>query len=238
MTRPAWLQRLSLASIREVGPIAVLGVIALGIWGFASLADEVFENETHAFDRAILTWFRTPGDPATPIGPDWLLNSMIDVTALGGYTVLTLLTLGAATYRIVLKDYRTAGVIVAAVGSGALLTSFLKMGFDRARPDLVDHLTHAASSSFPSGHATQSAIAFLTLGALIARTQPDRHVKAFVLGSAMLLTVLVGISRVYLGVHWPTDVLAGWCLGAAWAAIWWLALRRIGPSPIRSSENG
>ena len=229
MTRPAWLSRFSLASIREVGPIAVLGIIALGVWGFAGLADEVLENETHAFDHAVLTWFRTPGDPATPIGPDWLLNSMIDITALGGYTVLTLLTLGAAIYRIVLRDYRTAGVIVAAIGSGALLTRFLKMGFDRARPDLVDHLTHAASSSFPSGHATQSAIAFLTLGALIARTQPDRHVKAFVLASAILLTVLVGISRVYLGVHWPTDVLAGWCLGAAWAALWWLVLRRVKP---------
>lgn len=225
MKRPAWL---SLASIREVGPIAVLGVIALGLWGFAGLADDVFENETHAFDQAILTWFRQTGDPSTPIGPDWLLNSMIDITALGGYTVLTLLTLGAAIYRAALKDYITSLVVIAAMASGALLTSLLKLGFDRARPDLVDHLTHAASASFPSGHATQSAIAFLTLGALMARAQPDRRIKVLILSGAILLTILVGISRVYLGVHWPTDVLAGWCLGAVWAALWWLVLRRVG----------
>ena len=235
MKRPAWL---SIASLREVGPIAVLGVIAFGLWGFASIADEVAENETHAFDHAVLTWLRLPDNPATPIGPDWLLNSMIDITALGGYTVLTLLTVGAAIYRIVLKDYVTAGIVVAAVGSGALLTSLLKWGFDRARPDLVDHLTHAASSSFPSGHATQAAIAFLTLGALMARAQPDRRIKAFVLGGAILLTLLVGISRVYLGVHWPTDVLAGWCLGAAWAAMWWLVLRRIGAPQVTTSGTG
>lgn len=224
MKLPAWL---SLASLREVGPIAVLGVIALGLWGFMSLADEVAENETHAFDRAVLTWLRQPSDPSVPVGPDWLLNSMIDITALGGYTVLTLLTLAAAAYRAVLKDYLTALVIVAAIGSGALLTSLLKFGFNRARPDLVEHLTHAASSSFPSGHATQAAIAFLTLGALMARAQPDRRLKSLVLSVAILLTILVGISRVYLGVHWPTDVLGGWCLGAAWAALWWLVLRRI-----------
>lgn len=227
MKRPAWR---SLATIREVGPIAVLGVIAIGGLGFAWLADEVFENETHAFDQAILTWFRLPGDLSTPAGPDWLLNSMIDITALGGYTVLTLLTLGAVIYRLILKDDVTAIVIAASISSGALLTSVMKLGFDRDRPDLVEHLTHVASSSFPSGHATQSAIAFLTLGALMARSQPDPRLRASVLSCAILLTMLVGISRVYLGVHWPTDVLAGWCLGATWAGIWWLVLRRVEPA--------
>lgn len=225
MKRPGWLPAVSLASVREVGPIALLGVIALGLLGFAGLADAISDNETHAFDRAVLAWFRAPG--SQPAGPGWLRNAMIDITALGGYTVLMLLTLGAALYRIARKDYVTAGVVVAAIGSGAVLTNLLKLGFDRARPDLVDHLTHAASSSFPSGHATQAAIAFLTLGALLARAQENRRVKAVILGGAILLTVLVGISRVYLGVHWPTDVLAGWCLGAAWAALWWLVLRRV-----------
>ncbi len=224
MKRPGWL---SLAAIREVGPIAVLGVLALGLLGFLALADLFGDEQPHALDSAILMALRVPGDPATPIGPLWLQYAMTDLTALGGFTVLTPLTVGAAIYRTVLKDYATAAIILIAVGSGALVSNLLKLLFDRARPDLVEHLTHAASSSFPSGHATQAAIAFLTLGALMARAQPDRRIKALILTGAVLLTILVGFSRVYLGVHWPTDVLAGWCLGAAWAALWWLVLRRV-----------
>lgn len=224
MKLPSWI---SLASLREVGPIAVLGIIALGLLGFAELADEVTDRETHAFDTAVLTFLRLPEDTSTPIGPAWLLNAMTDITALGGYAILTLLTLAAALYRFA-RDDRAAGLIIlGAVGSGALLGSLLKLGFDRPRPDIVEHLTHAASSSFPSGHATLSAVAFLTLGALMARGQQNGRVKALVLGGAILLTLLVGFSRIYLGVHWPTDVLAGWCLGAAWAALWWLILRRV-----------
>ncbi len=226
MSRPDWL---SLASVREIGPIAVLGIIALGVLGFAELADEVFEQETHGFDTAVLTFLRLPDDTSTPIVPAWLLNAMTDITALGGYAVLTLLTLAAVLYRLARNDGFTALLIAAAVGTGALLGNLLKLGFDRPRPDIVEHLTHAASSSFPSGHATLAAITYLTLGALIARGQPSRRIKALVLGGAIFITVLVGFSRVYLGVHWPTDVLAGWCLGAAWAALWWLALRRVVP---------
>lgn len=227
MMRPAWL---SLASVREVGPIAVLGIIALGVLGFAELADEVFERETHGFDTAVLTFLRMPEDTSTPIGPAWLLNAMTDITALGGYAVLTLVTLAAVMYRVARNDGFTAVLIAAAVGTGALLGNLLKLGFDRPRPDIVEHLTHATSSSFPSGHATLAAVTYLTLGALIARSQPRLSIKALVLGGAIFITVLVGFSRVYLGVHWPTDVLAGWCLGAAWAAFWWLALLRVKPA--------
>ncbi len=225
MMRPA---ERALATLREIGPIALLGVLALGALGFLTLAELVADEPPHAIDRAILMALRAPGDPATPIGPPWLQYAMTDITALGGFTVLTLLTVGAAICRAVLKDHVTALIILIAVGSGALLSNLLKLLFDRARPDLVEHLTHATSSSFPSGHATQAAVAFLTLGALMARSQPDRRLKTLILSGAILLTILVGISRIYLGVHWPTDVLAGWCLGATWAALWWLVLRRVG----------
>lgn len=200
MKRPAWL---SLASLREVGPIAVLGIIALGLLGFAELADEVFEQETHGFGTAVLTFLRLPDDTSTPIGPAWLLNAMTDITALGGCAVLTLLTIAAALYRFARDDRATGLIILAAIGSGALLGNLLKLGCDRPRPDIVEHLTHAASSSFPSGHATLSAVTHLTLGALMARGQPSARLKALVLGGAILLTILVGFSRVYLGVTGP-----------------------------------
>ncbi len=235
MKRPAWL---SLASLREVGPIAVLGVIALGLLGFAELADEVFERETHGFDAAVLTFLRMPEDTSTPIGPAWLLNAMTDITALGGYAVLTLVTLAAVLYRVARNDGFTAVLIASAIGTGALLGNLLKLGFDRPRPDIVEHLTHATSSSFPSGHATLAAVTYLTLGALIARGQPSHSIKALVLGGAIFITILVGFSRVYLGVHWPTDVLAGWCLGAAWAAFWWLALLRVKPATEDAPSGG
>jgi undecaprenyl-diphosphatase len=144
---------------------------------------------------------------------------MTDITALGGYAVLTPLTVAAALYRFARDDRATGLIILAAVGSGAVLGNLLKLGFGRPRPDIVDHLTHAASSSFPSGHTTLPAVTYLTLGALMARGQPGARLKALVLGGALLLTILVGFSRVYPGVHWPADVLAGWCLGAASAAL-------------------
>ncbi|MFN3313400.1 MAG: phosphatase PAP2 family protein [Hyphomonas sp.] len=231
MKRPGWLPR---ASLREVGPIAAFGVIALSLIGFLALADIFGDEPPKALEESILIALRVPGDPSTPIGPLWLQYAIADITALGGFTVLTLLTVGAAIYRIVLKDYATALIILVAVGSGAIASNILKLLFDRARPELVEHLTHATSSSFPSGHATQAAIAFLTLGALMARAQPDRRLKTLILAGAVLLTILVGCSRVYLGVHWPTDVLAGWCFGAAWAAIWWLVLRRV----VRTTSQG
>lgn len=235
MKLPSWL---SLTSLREVGPIAVLGIIALGFLGFAELADEVFEQETHGFDTAVLTFLRLPEDTSTPIGPAWLLNAMTDITALGGYAVLMLVTLAAVLYRVARNDGFTAVLIASAIGTGALLSNLLKLGFDRPRPDIVEHLTHATSSSFPSGHATLAAVTYLTLGALIARGQPSRSIKALVLGAAIFITILVGFSRIYLGVHWPTDVLAGWCLGAAWAAFWWLALLRVKPATEDAPSSG
>jgi undecaprenyl-diphosphatase len=101
----------------------------------------------------------------------------------------------------------------------------LKEFFERPRPDLVPHGAEVFTASFPSGHAMMSAVVYLTLGALLARVETGLRVKAFVLSVSVLLTVLVGISRVYLGVHWPTDVLAGWTVGAAWAVMCWLIAR-------------
>lgn len=208
------------AARRDVVPIAVLLGIGLPLWAFSEIADEVGEGETRGFDHSVLRALRT-GDPADPLGPRWFEGPVVDVSALGGFAVLALVTLFALGYLLTLKRWSDALMLLTATIGGTALSEGLKLGFSRPRPDLVAHIVETTSMSFPSGHAMLSAATYLTLGALIARTQPKRRLRGYVIGVALMLTVLIGISRVYLGVHWPTDVLAGWCLGAAWALACW-----------------
>lgn len=208
---------------REFAMLAALALAAGAIWGFAELASEVIEGDTHAFDEAILLALRSPTDLSDPIGPGWLEELMRDVTALGGMGVLTFITLAVAVFLALERKVHAALFVLLAVGGGMLLSTLLKMGFDRPRPDLVPHGAEVYTASFPSGHAMLAAVVYLTLGALLVRVQPNRVIKLYLLGLAILLTVAVGVSRVYLGVHWPTDVVAGWAIGAAWALLCWAA---------------
>jgi undecaprenyl-diphosphatase len=220
-TRQALRSVLAFA-LSEIGAVIAMGVIALGVFVFAIIADETFEGETRGFDESILLALREPGDPSNPIGPVWLEHAVADITALGGYVILTLLVAGVAAYLLAAGKRGTALLVVGAVGSGTVLSETLKLGFSRPRPDLVAHLAEVQSASFPSGHAMISAITYLTLGVLLARAHQKRRTKFLVMSYAVILTLLIGFSRIYLGVHWPTDVLAGWALGAAWASLWWL----------------
>ena len=214
-----WLGR------HEFALLLAVALTALGVWGFAELADEVVEGQTHAFDRAVLLALRRPGDPDQPLGPRWLQEAMRDFSALGGLGVVSLLSLAAIGFLLLQRKGRAALLVLVAVAGGTLLTFLLKAGFDRPRPDLVPHGAYTLSSSFPSGHAMISAVTYLTLGALLARLQSGVRLRAYLLLLSVLLTLLVGISRVYLGVHWPTDVLAGWAAGASWALLCWLVAR-------------
>ncbi|WP_287303343.1 phosphatase PAP2 family protein, partial [Mesorhizobium sp.] len=126
-------------------------------------------------------------------------------------------------YLLLIHKPGAAFLVFVAVAGGQALSSTLKLGIDRPRPDLVSHLADVATLSFPSGHAMLSAVTYLTLGSMASRFLPGRTTQIYVLGLAVLTTLLVGISRVYLGVHWPSDVLAGWCAGFAWAMLCWLA---------------
>ena len=162
---------------------------------------------------------RTPGNLADPIGPKWLEEMMRDFTALGSTGVLTVMVLAIAGFLAMTRKGHAALLVLVSVGGGVLISQTMKWAYARPRPDLVPHGAEVFTASFPSGHSMMSAVVYLTLGALLARTQPDRAVKAYILAMAVLLTVLVGVSRVYLGVHWPTDVLAGWALGGLWALI-------------------
>jgi undecaprenyl-diphosphatase len=207
--------------------LALFLLVAAALFAFIKLASEVGEGDTTAIDAWVVRALRSPVDPALPIGPHWLRLAMTDVTALGGATLLTLIVIIVASYLVAIRKFATAGFVVAAISGGALCSTLLKLFFARARPDLVGQLVEVHTHSFPSGHALNSAVTYLTLAALIARTESTRAVRIYVIAVAICLTLLIGCSRVYLGVHWPTDVIAGWCLGAAWAVMCSLVARAL-----------
>lgn len=219
----AWLERGRglLAYLRqhiELEYLLVGLVIFLGLWLFIFLADEVVEGDTRVLDERVLLALRNPADPTDPIGPPAVEEMFRDLTALGGTAILTLVTVGVVVYLAFVHRPTMAWLVILAVGGGYLINMALKAGFDRPRPDLVPHYTQVYYTSFPSGHSMLAATVYLTLGVLLARIQTRRRIAAFIMGMAILVTVLVGVSRVYLGVHWPTDVVAGWAAGAVWAA--------------------
>ena len=198
------------------GILAGAGLIAV----FGMVAEEVMEGDTHRIDTAILMAFRKAGEPSSPIGPPWLPEMMRDVTALGSYAFLTLVVVCVVGYLALIRKHALSLLMLAAVVGGMLISNALKHGFDRPRPGL-DNVPEVFSPSFPSGHATLSAVTFLTLGGLLTRANIGWRVKIYFLCIAVFLTVVVGASRVYLGVHYPSDVLAGWCIGTAWALLCW-----------------
>jgi undecaprenyl-diphosphatase len=205
---------------RRLGLLAVVTLCAALILAFGIVAEEVMEGDTHKLDRAVLLAFRTPGNPADLLGPAWFEEMVRDVTALGSYAFIIILVTAAVGYLLLVRKWALALLMLAAILGGMLISNLLKMGFDRPRPDL-DHATRVFTPSFPSGHAMLSAVTFLTLGALLTRVNVDWSAKVYFLAIAVILTMIVGFSRVYLGVHYPSDVVAGWCVGSAWALVCW-----------------
>lgn len=216
-------RRLLGAARSELGATAALLVLTVGAWGFLSIADEVAEGETRALDLAVLRALRVDGLPHELVGPQWLHIAATDVTALGSVTVLGLLIVLAFALLASMRRWTEGLLLIAGAGGGLAISQTLKRVFERERPDLAYRAVEAVNASFPSGHAMLSAVVFLTLGVLAARFADRRRVKVLAVGAAVLISLLVGLSRIYLGVHWASDVLAGWCVGAAWAMACWLA---------------
>lgn len=216
-----YLSRISpLESVMLITSLLVAG----GIWGFVELADDVLEGDTRQIDEWIMLLLRNPEDLSDPLGPLWFEEMMRDITAFGSIIFLTLFSLAVVGFLLLKKKTGMAVYTTAAIAGGLLLSTLLKHSFNRPRPDLVPHGSYVMSASFPSGHSMLSAVVFLTLGGLIARYTKQKQLKVYVLTLSILATFMVGCSRVYLGVHWPTDVLAGWTAGSSWALFCWVCV--------------
>ena len=217
-----WLSR---AGLLEAAVLVSLLIIAGALWIFIEIADEVIEGDSQHFDEAVLSALRQPDDPEKPIGPWWLHNVARDLTALGGTAVIALVCTVSVGFLALRRKWSAVCLVLAAIVGGAIVSTVLKINFDRPRPSHVPHLAEVHSPSFPSGHSMLSAVTYLTLGSLLARTTASRRVKVYVLTVSVLLAGVIGATRVYLGVHYPTDVLAGWCAGITWALLCSLVAR-------------
>jgi undecaprenyl-diphosphatase len=227
MTRSrAHLRPLTWLGGHEMSVLIALACIVAGVWGFALLADEVLEGGTQRFDQKLLLAFRH-SDSRAMLGSPSVQQAGRDISALGGVAVLTLLTGITAGFLALDGKRHMALFVLGSVLGGLASSTLLKDLFHRPRPDLVPFDVYVSGASFPSGHSMMSAVTYLTLGALLARSQERKRLKAYFLLVAMLLTFAIGVTRVYLGVHWPTDVLAGWTAGAVWALLCWMLARRL-----------
>ncbi len=206
--------------------LAALATLILAI-AFMFVADNVITGDSRDFDERVVRALRRAEDSERPIGPRWLLTGALDITALGSPTVLGLVVLAVTGYLLIFGLYRTGAFVFVASCGGWFLNWALKAAFDRPRPDVVPHLREVMSSSFPSGHALTSAAVYLTLGTLLMRLVEGRLAKFYCIAVAMLATLLVGSTRVFLGVHYPTDVLAGWLVGLSWALLCWMIERAL-----------
>jgi undecaprenyl-diphosphatase len=236
----AHLKRWPLALIHWLGGtdlFVLLGLLLLvaGVLAFVLLLDVVRGGRMQSVDEQILRWARGLGGgqmappeeeaPSRPPPPTMPEEVGRDLTALGGVAVLTFMTLAVTGYLLITRKYHAALLVVLATLGGLLLSSLLKHVIDRPRPSVVPHLSASLTSSFPSGHSMMAAVVYLTLATLLNRFVRQQRVKLYVLSLAVLLTLLVGVSRVYMGVHYLTDVLAGWSAGLAWAVVCWLVAR-------------
>jgi undecaprenyl-diphosphatase len=222
------MSEVSIGSVRKRtrAEAAALGLTAGCLFVFFCLTLLIETRFVQTADESLVLAARVPGNTATPIGPVWLAELARDVTALGGYIVLTLITVVVWLYLRLERTKVTANRFVVTVAGGYLLNVLLKIVIARPRPDVVPFLTKIHSPSFPSGHAMMSTVVFLTLGLMLSEMATRRAVRALVIASPLAIAAAVSLTRVYLGVHFPTDVAAGLCCGVAWTLGCWLFWRR------------
>lgn len=226
MSRPAlttFAHRALMLAKTEFTALGALMVVALGALTFGDLAEDLKKPGQEAFDLRILHALRPyADDPSRPWGPWWLKEAASDLTSLGGISVLTLFATIAIIFLLIQRKRLSALLLVLGLAGGVALSEGLKAAFERERPPSPFQAVETINASFPSGHALLSTVFYLSLGVMLTRAFPERRFKIYVLGVAILIALLIGLTRIYLGAHWATDVFAGWSVGAAWAMALWL----------------
>ncbi len=206
---------------KEIKVFIVLLVFFISAFVFFQIADEIVEGETDQFDISVIEFFRTEKDLSKPTGSFWVTEFMTDITALGGGTVLGIISIFVSIFLLLQRKYDAFWLLLGATIGGTIISFFLKEIYSRERPDLIYRLVTVTSLSFPSGHSMMSAVLYLTQAAIVARFQKQWKIRIYIISIALFLTFMIGFSRVYLGVHYPTDVMGGWTIGLAWASLCW-----------------
>ena len=215
-----FLRRMLRIARTEIAAVTALFVLALGVMTFVEVAGDMTGTDGQAFDQAVLAWVQpVAGDPR---GPRWLEEAAADLTSLGGISVLILFAVIAVVFLLLQRKRLSALLLVLGLAGGVTLSEGLKALFGRPRPPAAFQAVETLNASFPSGHTLMATVFYLTVGVMLTRAFPRVHLKAFVLGAAMTVALLIGLTRIYLGAHWASDVFAGWCAGAAWAMTLWL----------------
>lgn len=214
--------------IGAVGIFLVAGLIvaAIGTWIFVELGEHVRSGTTQAFDDSVIRWM---GAHHTPT----LDTIMLEITALGTGGVVIMIVAVAALFLVLTQHKYSAILLLASTLGGIALNGVLKLGFNRPRPSIFLPEVHTVSSSFPSGHAMSAAIVYSTVAYLAARLHKRRWARMLVMGSAFVVIALISLSRLYLGVHYPSDVVAGVSIGLAWAGFCMATLEAIQKFGIR-----
>ena len=215
-----FLRRALTVARAEFAALGALAIVTLGIMTFVEIADDMTEADGQAFDQMVLHWMQPVA--GHPRGPWWLHEAAADITSLGGIAVLTLFAVVALGMLLILRKRLSAVLLVIGLAGGVSLSEGLKAMFERERPPAAFQAVETLNASFPSGHALLSTVFYLTVAVMMTRAFPKRRLKAYVLGVGMVFALMVGLTRVYLGAHWASDVMAGWCVGAAWAMALWL----------------
>lgn len=228
---PAW-GRYALHFARAEAPALIaLGIAATATLWFVEIADDSAEPDGQGFDRAVLMATRpNPAVPDQPWGPWWLHEAAADLTSLGGISVLSLFALAAVGFLLISRKWLSASILVLGLAGGVMLSEGLKALFERARPPIQYQAVETLNASFPSGHALLSTVFYLTLGVMLTSAFPQKRFKAYALVVAVVIAAIIGLTRIYLGAHWASDVFGGWCVGVAWAMTLWLiahALQRL-----------
>lgn len=197
-------------------------LLVAGAWAFVSLAEEVAEGETQRFDVAMMQWInRHASEPLDELA--------LEITVLGDFSVVAMLVLVSSALLWVSHHRYSVLLLWVGIAGSAPLIQVLKTVFGRERPQVFEWRGHytVESASFPSGHSLGAFVAYVLLAYLVVRLQAGRRLRYLTIGITVLVVTLIGLTRIYLGVHYPSDVLAGYAIGLAWVALCAIALEAL-----------